>query len=105
MTLFAVTEGVAFVWDPCPYSLCTQTWIAQGLPLQPDLLGNPRSDANCHMHQAVDRDMRNRVNSAEDKKNTHIHTRNLLCYACACLLVWVIGMCCNSGMKYCHLLV
>lgn len=98
MTLFAVTEGVAFVWDLCPYNLCTQTWIAQGLPLQPDLLGNPRSDANCHIHQAVDRDMRNCVNSAEDKKK-HTHTPNILYYECACLLVWHIGICCNSGRK------
>ena len=82
MTLFAVTEGVAFVWDLCPYNLCTQIWIAQGLPLQPDLLGNPRSDANCHMHQAVGRDMRNCVNSAEDKKHTRTHAKSTLLYMC-----------------------
>jgi hypothetical protein len=92
MTLFAVTEGVAFVWDLCPYNLCTQTWIAQGLPLQPDLLGNPRSDANCHIHQAVGRDMGNCVNSAEDKK-TQAHAKyTLLC------------MCVFTSLAYWYLL-
>lgn len=33
VALFAVTEGVVRVWDLCPYKLCAQTWIAQGLPL------------------------------------------------------------------------
>lgn len=82
MALFAVTEGVAFVWDLCPYDLCTQTWIAQGLLLQPDLLGNPTSDANCHIHQAVDRDMRKCVNLAEDKKHTHTQARSTLLCMC-----------------------
>jgi hypothetical protein len=30
-----------------PYNYCNQTWIAQGLLLQPDLSENPRMDANC----------------------------------------------------------